>query len=130
MRSAAQQHRVRELTASRIQPVDGAPVLHCPRRARAHQDEAVPQRRPCTRVRIYNEAGDLLSTRWVCPTRRQRMRLPGHDVDFCPGDTEVADTVMYQPSGSSASCYEPDADAQSEEDSVDDDGVHPSSAGR
>lgn len=48
---------------------------------------------PCTRVRIYNEAGDLLVTRWVCPTCRQRMRLPEHNVDFRPGQTEVRDHI-------------------------------------
>lgn len=50
---------------------------------------------PCTRVRIYNEAGELLITRWVCPTCRERMRLPDHDVDFRPGQTDVGDEVVY-----------------------------------
>jgi len=48
----------------------------------------------CTRVRIHNEAGDLLTTRWVCHTCRERMRLPDHDIDFRPGETEVSDYVV------------------------------------
>lgn len=51
---------------------------------------------PCTKIRIYNEAGELLITRWVCPTCRERMRLPEHNVDFRPGDTEVGDEVVYE----------------------------------
>lgn len=49
----------------------------------------------CTRVRIYNAAGDLLHDRWVCPTCRERMKLPDHDVDFRPGDTEVSDQIVH-----------------------------------
>lgn len=56
---------------------------------------ACGNRGPCTRVRIYNEAGELLQDRWVCFTCRQRMRLPKRDVDFRPGDTEVSDAVVY-----------------------------------
>ena len=48
----------------------------------------------CTRVRIHNETGDLLVTRWVCHTCRERMRLPDRDVDFQPGQTEVSDEIV------------------------------------
>lgn len=50
---------------------------------------------PCTRVRVLNEAGDVLHDRWVCPTCRTRMRLPEHDIDFRPGDTEVSDEIVH-----------------------------------
>lgn len=49
---------------------------------------------PCTRVRQFDRAGQLLFDRWVCPTCRQRMRLPEHDVDFRPGETEVSDEIV------------------------------------
>jgi hypothetical protein len=50
----------------------------------------------CTRVRIYNETGQLLATRWVCHTCRERMRLPDRDIDFRPGQTEVGDEIEYR----------------------------------
>ncbi len=54
---------------------------------------------PCTRVRVLDADGDVLQDRWVCPTCRERMRLPDHDIDFRPGDTEVSDHVVYEPGG-------------------------------
>lgn len=47
----------------------------------------------CTRVRIYNEAGVLLITRWVCAACRRRMKLPDRDIDMQPGRVEVSDEI-------------------------------------
>ncbi len=54
---------------------------------------------PCTRVRVLDGEGDVLQDRWVCPTCRERMRLPDHDIDFQPGDIEVSDHIVYEPGG-------------------------------
>ncbi len=48
----------------------------------------------CIRVRVYNEAGELLRGHWVCAACRRRMRLPDHDVEFRPGTLEVSGVIV------------------------------------